>query len=448
MRYIVKSYSQAVAYVRERLADTDRKTPVPTLPFTQIRINTKRIRPMKFIPLTVSLLLCLSARLFSQSTVTEQILRIDPGNAFGSTAGKMLADVEYIPLESSKASLFNKIDQLAVTSQYFIVLDRRGNTILIFDRTGKFVRKLLPPGESPNEFEPAFYSFSVDHSRQEIVATSGIRALAPYFLVYDMNGKLLRKKKKQAKNADETISMGDGWLLSNINTPEARGSTGPQLVIESEDQVEETLLPYDPQSVLKGNDRLLQGKFLYNSGNGNFFFRNYYSYQLVELNRQGLQKKYRIVLPASYSLPQNFLTDTAMEGKRMEYAVHNPGKVFCFSNIYRASDKLVFRLAIYDTQFRDRTLMYDLKTGQTFTLNGLRPDSTNAYLPFFDIIGEVQACDGQHFFTCLPAYELYQSHEQHTAKSPVYPPQIAAFLEKKDRMANAVIVRFRFKSEL
>lgn len=403
---------------------------------------------MKSIPLTVALLLSLSARLFSQSPVTEQILRIDPENAFGGTAGKMLADIEYIPLETTKESLFNKIDQLAVTSQYFIVLDRRGNTILLFDRAGKFVRKLVPPAESPNEFEPAFYAFSVDHFRQEIVATSGIRALAPFYLVYDMNGKLLRKKKKWAQNTDETISMGDGWLISNINTPETRGSTGSQLVIESEEQVEEKLLPYDPQSILAGNDRLMQGKFLYNSGNGNFFFRNYYSYQLVELNRQGLQKKYRIVLPASYSLPQNFLTDTAMEGKRMEYVIRNPGKVFCFSNIYRAGDKLVFRLAIHDTQFRDRTLMYDLKTGQTFTLNGLRPDSTNAYLPFFDIIGEVLACDGEHFFTCSSAYELYHSHEHNTAKSPVYPPQIAQFLEKKDRMANPVIVRFRFKSEL
>lgn len=403
---------------------------------------------MKSFPLTVYLLLCLSARLFSQSPVAEQILRIDPDNAFGGTAAKMLTEVEYIPLETTKESLFNRIEHLETTTNHFIIFDWKGDAVLIFDRAGKFVARLEPPGKSPGINQPAFYSFSVDHPRNEIIVRSGIWDLAPFLFVYDMKGKLLRKIKRQAEKIDECISMGNGWILSNSHTPEVRGTHTPQLILESENKVEQEWLPYDPQAALAGNDRFLQGRFLYNSGKGNFFFRNYYSNELVELDRQGPRHIYRVILPASYSLPLNFMTDSSMDNKRADFVIRHPQKVFCFCNIYRAGERMVFQLAFTGMEMKDRSLMYDFKSGRTYSLGNLQPDSSNAFLPLFGIIREVRACDGDNFYSAISAFDVYESQEKNTAKSPVYPQQIAQFLEKKDRMANPVIVRFRFKPEL
>lgn len=396
-------------------------------------------------PLTTLACLFLAAHAAAQTPPAVQTLRIDPENAFGGTTAKLLADIEYLPLETGKHCLINRINQLEVTGKHFVILDEKADAVLIFDKTGKYLHTLAPMAKSPGWNQRAFYRFSVDHDREEIIVQSGIWALAPYVFAYDMQGKLLRKIKRQVEKGDETISLGNGRLLSNLQMPEERGAGVHELAIESEGKVEQLLRPIHPQTALKGNDRFLQGRFLYSCLGQTFFFRNYYSNELLELDAKGIRNTYRIILPASRSLPSNFLTDSAMEGKRMQYASDHPEKVFCFSNIFRAGSMLTFNLAFTGTEHKDRCLFYDLASGRLFSLNGIQADSSNAYLPVTGNIEGVMACDGGSFYSAVSSTDLYYHHRDHAALSPVYPPAIQKFFDANDRLANPVIIRFRFK---
>ena len=44
-------------------------------------------------------------------------LRINPEEAIGCPSSKLFADINYIPLETNKESLFGRIDQLYVTKE-------------------------------------------------------------------------------------------------------------------------------------------------------------------------------------------------------------------------------------------------------------------------------------------------------------------------------------------
>src|SRR5690606_28131365 len=53
--------------------------------------------------------------------------------------------VNYIPLETTKKSVFGRIRQLLVSADYFIIWDADTNFIYFFDKKGKFVKKYRPP---------------------------------------------------------------------------------------------------------------------------------------------------------------------------------------------------------------------------------------------------------------------------------------------------------------
>ena len=91
--------------------------------------------------ITVSFIFC---SLFSIAQPTT--IRIDPAHARGGTASQIFEKVNFIPLETTKESLFGKIDQLAVTKDYFIILDEQTNSILIFKKNGKFHAKIAGGG--------------------------------------------------------------------------------------------------------------------------------------------------------------------------------------------------------------------------------------------------------------------------------------------------------------
>ncbi|RYE37744.1 MAG: 6-bladed beta-propeller, partial [Sphingobacteriales bacterium] len=103
---------------------------------------------------TLALILCLHAlptavnaqRIIPIDTSDVKTLRVDPSNSFGASASEAFDSATYIPLETTKESIFGKIDKLEVTDKYFIILDENTNSILFFDRQGKFQHKIYGGG--------------------------------------------------------------------------------------------------------------------------------------------------------------------------------------------------------------------------------------------------------------------------------------------------------------
>lgn len=90
---------------------------------------------------------CFSSQVKGQKVIpidtsNVQILRIDPSNATGGNASEIFESIKYIPLQTTKESLFGKIGQLEITDQYFIILDQSTNSILFFNKDGTYHHKI------------------------------------------------------------------------------------------------------------------------------------------------------------------------------------------------------------------------------------------------------------------------------------------------------------------
>lgn len=99
-----------------------------------------------------------------------------------------IADVEYIPLETTDSSVMWRDFQYVVSDDYVIADDTQ--YIFFFDRkTGKFIRKFGYIGDGPEEYTRNYNSV-VDLKTQECFIYDMIKN---NLLVYDFHGRFLRK---------------------------------------------------------------------------------------------------------------------------------------------------------------------------------------------------------------------------------------------------------------
>lgn len=68
-------------------------------------------------------------------------LRIDPQSARGANVSQVFDEVKFIPLETTKESLFGSIYDLRIVKNQFILFDQDTKAVLIFGRDGKFKGK-------------------------------------------------------------------------------------------------------------------------------------------------------------------------------------------------------------------------------------------------------------------------------------------------------------------
>ncbi len=66
---------------------------------------------------------------------------LDPAKAKDTTYSGIFEETEFIPLETTRQSIFGVIKQLVVTDRYFIILDTDTDAILFFNKQGKFITK-------------------------------------------------------------------------------------------------------------------------------------------------------------------------------------------------------------------------------------------------------------------------------------------------------------------
>ncbi len=64
---------------------------------------------------------------------------------------ELTTEIEYIPLEKTKASIFGDVWNISVGTKYIMVLPTTSDRVLLFDRNGKFLKKLGSIGKGPGE---------------------------------------------------------------------------------------------------------------------------------------------------------------------------------------------------------------------------------------------------------------------------------------------------------
>lgn len=100
-------------------------------------------------------------------------------------AGKEFASREMIFLETTPQSLLGHISKVVVGDKRLYVFDKNTNSVVIFDRSGKYVAAIRPSGKGPGEYF-SLGDFTMDLKDQKLI----LLAQGPEkILVYGADGK-------------------------------------------------------------------------------------------------------------------------------------------------------------------------------------------------------------------------------------------------------------------
>jgi 6-bladed beta-propeller len=412
---------------------------------------------MRKIVLTISLWLCCASGLPQQKNAPDHPIRkimIDPDNAMGGTVSKYFDSVTYIPLETTKESLFGKIFKLQVTDQYYIILDRTTDAILFFNKDGSYHHKItrfyfdrvFPTVSQPEHKFSPLLDFTVDPLRHTLYVRSVFERNALY--IYTEEGTRIGKTMRPQLVQDFILVDGTGY--TKLERPYSESNPAlfaPYDVAYTHD----TTAP--PQYLFPVNfkyDALTDDsyrKLIYFSGAPNDSVCLYIpdmDYNLYELDKSGIRNQYQLLFPQQYSLPPRFATDSIYTHKRQEY-LKDKKLLSNIWNAFKVGDCLFLDLRIPtsgDAHGGLYTLLYSLTTSRLITLDRLSPDSSTCQLPISGYMrSDILGYDKGSLYTSFPSSMMFELKSEMGDQHPPFSKALENYFNTQSRQSNPVLIQ-------
>lgn len=419
------------------------------------------------------LFICISysAIVYSQA---PKVLRIDPALATGRPAAQIYEEVHYIPLETTRQSLFGTVNQLEISDSLYIILDRSTNSILFFNRKGKFKTKIRGRGRE-------IFSFKLEKNKDRIQVLQSntnnldqiIRGKAETDLAtatqllnrlirvtyYNLQGKSLKVPKSESLLTPtylSSIEWPEGFSISNFALAGQNmiDSQAYELNIFKNNQLFKSEFPYNTSKEIARYGRYLDNPagFTRSQNDTIVYFTRPMNYSIYKVSPHSIQEKYQLIFPAKYTFPESFFTDNISQNDRLSYFRDNPSMITGLSNIYVRKDRLFFKINNNERNWNaSNSFMYNLKTGDVISLNRISPDSSTFFLPVTDYSfgnESFKAIDADYLYTHISSRRMFQAFEANQKREIEYPAAIKQYFLKGDPKDNPVIIQLKPKENL
>jgi hypothetical protein len=402
------------------------------------------------------LLILFCGQLMAQANKADssemRTLRIDPSTARGASASQVFSEINFIPLETTKESLFGSIGQLKVTANSYIIWDYDTKSILIFNKQGKYKAKINASKiekDPDNKNSQVFYGFNLktENGQQVIKITAGKNDL--YF---DLDAKLIRKVKSEKYSSSDQFS--DSTIVDRgYLEKKDKDSTYYEISLIKGKNKAISYFPYTMERYKK--DQFYSGgETLTDYGvKDEMFFIRTYEYNVYKVTPNKLSIAYNMIFPASNSLPLDFMNNPLYIGKRQDYFQKNPKVFYALSSSYKIGDNLYFKVTNWSWgNDEKRAFIYNLKTNAITSIADIEPDSLSQFLPVTDAgIGYEFLNTGFHlfdksfFYTSYSSLVLFGIKEQNATKDRKYNPALTEYFKTQNKKSNPVLIQLKPK---
>lgn len=383
-------------------------------------------------------------------------LRIDPQNARGANVSQVFDDVQFIPLETTKESLFGSITDLKIAKNKFILFDYDTRSVLIFSKDGKFKGKIdasKVPKDETDKTKTEFFGYQIVEENQDTVIALYSNK---YFFFFDLNGKQIKKvsQKDYSLNNDYKLADKETAIRNYFVDIRGRDTASYELGLIRKNKDSVGYFPYSNKRYQ--TDQFLGSSRLYDYGVKNeLFFLSVYNFNIYKVTPAKVSLAYRILFPANNSLPKDFMENPAYVNKRIEYFQKNPKIFYAIYNTYLIGNNLYMGFRKLGSPTETKTaLIYNTKTAELTSLQDLTPDSLSSFLPvtdagaFYDFTnnGFNLYKDG-YLYTSYSSLAMFTFKEQMGNKNDKFSPLMQEYFKTQSRRSNPVIIQLKPKKQ-
>ena len=394
---------------------------------------------------------CQSAKVDSSKMIT---LRLNPQEARGAAVSQIFDEVNFIPLETTKESLFGSINDLKILKGHFVVFDYDTRCVLIFSKTGKFKAKIngsmiSDPAEDDKD-KGQFYGFDLQKFKGDSVIS--IRS-GRHIHHFGLDGKRIEKVPLKDLNYSREFLLGSDEARVRPNFIQKRGSdsTWFELAILRKNDT----LAYFPFDIdrYKKDEFWDSPKFFSYGVPDEMFFINLYDFDIYRVSPSNLSLAYRIIFPAVNTLPKDFISNPIYLKKKGEFFRSNP-KVFYRTHFaYLIGDNLYLQMSCFAPPSEaKKAIIYNLKTTEMTSLQDLQPDSLSQFLPvndaggFYDFANRgFHLLKDDYLYTSYSSLAMFSFKSQLGDKQQPFSPLMQQYFKTQDKKSNPVIVQLKPK---
>lgn len=382
----------------------------------------------------------------AQTPLAKEI-RIDPAYTLSLPASEVLDEVTYIPLETTKESVFGSIYKLFITADNFIIYDKDSHSILLFSKSGKFQKK-FPIGtyDSPG--------FLVNKQEKEIITLRGSMLNS-----YGFDG--VKKREVRGSFPGSPYFFPDNRMVYSyygVKESVFRDTIVKEVSLTENGKKYAEFLPYNSKtSPIETGDWVTDNHYVFYEGGNDttVFYCRPYDYNIYKVTPTGLSREFSFILPLANTLPDTFSTTlTLQKGNRRAYFATNK---FCVSGIsfpYQSGNVLFFKLNSWENSLGNGdSYMYHTKSGTLVSVGGITADEKSYFLPVTDLHEGDEfynrnflTSDNQYIYTSISAANLLRLKDK-SSHAVSYPENLRNFLKKGSRLDNPVIVALKPKTE-
>lgn len=382
-------------------------------------------------------------------------LRIDPSQAFGGRVSDYFEQVNYIPLETTKQSLFGDISQLIITDSSFVIFDWDTRSALFFTRDGRYITK--------TKFkEDTYPSLSHEKANHRIAVSVWDPAQKKATLTYySLTGKELEEKQSvKSKTQTNLISLGDGFAVGIGNCYFSPGmipkdSINYLLKVYKGDSVYKSFFPYN-QTVNAGACVFGNMTITPSSQEGAVYVSPPLDGGIYRVTKDTVVKLYQVVFPMSRSVPK--MIAESKDAKLID-SLRNanwPGEniITGISNIFLHKNLLFFKTDAKRYSWsqgsettKQYNFIYDTKTARLVSIERMSPDEQNGFLPLSNYriyVWGLKYEDG-YFYSNVSSLQLFTAKEATADRKPKYSPAMEKYFATESRKSNPVIVQLKLK---
>lgn len=394
----------------------------------------------------------------------DKALYLNPENALGFKASVIFSEAELIPLETTKSSSFNNVQNFVVTPYHFAVLDNNSNAVLIFSKQGKFLFKYKKKKYRIEDIQyssekNAFFIRSINKNytipelkAQQMIEQSTSTDFSKYvsleLLMPDINNGFKVQKLPAPRYALNELLYLNGYYiaLNGRYNKYVKDTIAYHLNLIKDNKIVKSYFPFFNLPKLPPFYENVDLTINSTTDAAAMFVQKQFDHTIYKLTPDSLYEQYKFVFPADQTMTGDFQSTLFRSNIEYNAAVNKNNKVISdFNNILEHQHLLFFSTSAVNHSRKN--FVFNTTDRKLYDIGKITTDSIVYNLPP-KVFSSITEQDGEYVYTRISSADLLKEKDKLIAQNKNLPEKTKDLLAKLDKFDNAIVIKLKVKPSI
>lgn len=393
--------------------------------------------------------------------IAQEKIYFEPKFTGGGKQSDFVTCNGVVVFETTPESKFDKYSGIIPTKKFFVVFDYSAKKMLVFDKSGRFIKKI------GSKLDFGRLTYNAEKDRLEMVSQNKTYRLTnkdnAQILEDYQNPKNLKYYRKYFIDLTDTLNFSvrkqkivNSDILNPVPYIDGMHFVNQMTVDHNFAKTEDYELKiYRGDSLLKQYfvyDKKKDSRYIFDRASvfiapsakaaDERWITHPYDYTIYALQKDSLYKVYNFVLPLDRAIPADFFAREFQNKTEKDNYLRQNRKLVKQFYVYNLSGRYI-NFTMQSMMFEMQQFIYDTKSKAFYNYDKIIPDSLTYYLP---VCKNLAFNDGAMIYARIAAEDALKIFEDHKKDNVKYPPLLEAYFKTATANSNPVLINYNYRN--